>query len=242
MVKFQPSKLAMRVRFPLPAIRIFIGEMSAGVAVITFFTLASVFVPGLPETYRRWIFYGCVALLFVSIVWWLLAHRTSPITTNGRVDVRARANQRGHIQAAGRDAIHTVRHHYQSHAEPLGMRIDVSALRDLKKHRDLGEKMFDDIKRGDGESRSRWGEIDAWWSEAITKSNQNAFAPFLSLSDLERLKQPWPESDKLRAVANAIDNGRINNTGDDIRFYGTMWERLERLRQLIGLIDADTND
>ena len=55
-------------------------------------------------------------------------------------------------------------------------------------------------------------------------------------------KQPWPEGDKLRAVANAIDDRRVNNTDDDINFYGTMWERLERLRQLIGLIDAGTDD
>jgi hypothetical protein len=79
-----------------------------------------------------------------------------------------------------------------------------------------------------------------WWTEAITKSNQNVFAPFLSVSDLERLKEPWPEGDKLHAVANALDSGQINNTDDDIHFYGTMWERLERLRQLIGLIDRKT--
>jgi hypothetical protein len=160
--------------------------------------------------------------------------------SNGRVDVRAGANQSGHIQAAGRDAIHTVHHHYQSHAEPLEKRIDASALKDLKEHRDLGANMLADIKRGDGESDSRWEEIDVWWMEAITKSNQNVFAPFFSLSDLERLKEPWPERDKLRAVAIAFDSGQINSTDDDTRFYGTMWERLERLRQLIGLIDKKT--
>ncbi len=205
-----------------------------------FFALASVFVPWLPEIYRRWVFYSCVALLLVSIVWWLLAHRTSPTGSNGRVDVRAGANQSGHIQAAGRDAIHTVHHHYQSHAEPHGTRIDVSVLRDLKRHRDLGEKMLADIKCGDGESGSRWAEIDMWWMEAMAKSNQNVFAPFFSLNDLERLKEPWPEGDKLRIVANALDRGQIYNTDDDVRFYGTMWERLERLRQLIGLIDKKT--
>jgi hypothetical protein len=208
--------------------------------VSVFFTLASVFVLGLPENYRRWIFYVCVALLLASVVWWLLAHRTSPTATNGRVDVRAGANQRGHIQAAGRDAIQTVHHHYQPQAEPLGMRIDASALRDLKKHRDLGEKMLADIKRGDGASGSRWGEIDMWWMETITKSNQNVFAPFLNLRDLERLKEPWPDDDKLRAAANALDSGQINNTDDDIHFYGTMWERLQRLGQLIGLVDKGT--
>jgi hypothetical protein len=87
--------------------------------------------PGITENYRRWVFYSCVALLLVSIVWWLLAHRTSPMGSNGRVDVRAGANQSGHIQAAGRDAIHTVHHHYQSHAEPHGTRIDVSVLSHL---------------------------------------------------------------------------------------------------------------
>jgi hypothetical protein len=208
--------------------------------VTVFFTLASAFVPGLPETYRKWIFCVCVALLLISIVWWLLAHRTSPTATNGHVDVRAGANQRGHIQAAGRDAIHTVHHHYQSQGEPLGMRVDASALRDLKNHRDVGEKMLADIKGGDGESGSRWGEIDTWWMETITKSNQNVFAPFLSLSDLERLKEPWPEGDKIHTVASALDSGQINNTDDDVRLYGTMWERLERLRQLIGLIDKKT--
>ena len=156
---------------------------------------------------------------------------------NGRVDVRAGADQSGHIQAAGRDAIHTIHHHYQSRAEPLGMRIDASALRDLKKHRDLGEKMLADIERGDGASGSRWREIDTWRDEAITKANQNVFASFFSLVDLERLKEPWPDEDKLRMVAKAIDSGQIDNTDDDIRFYGTMWERLERFRQLIGLID-----
>jgi hypothetical protein len=160
--------------------------------------------------------------------------------SNGRVHVRAGANQSGHIQVAGRDAIETVHHHYQSDAEPLGMRIDASTLRDLKKHRDRGEKMLADIKRGDGASGSRRGEIDSWWGEAITKSNQNVFASFFSLGDLERLKEPWPEGDKLRVVANAIDSGQIDNTDDDIRFYGTMWERLERLGQLISLIDKKT--
>jgi len=98
---------------------------------------------------------------------------------------RTGASQHGHIQAAGRDAIHTVHYHYQSHAEPLGTRIDVSALRDLKGHRDLGEKILEDIKCGDGESGSRWAEIDMWWNEAITKSNQNVFAPIFGLNDLE---------------------------------------------------------
>jgi len=94
--------------------------------------------------------------------------------------------------------------------------------------------MLADIKRGDRESGSRWATIDTWWMETITKSDQNVFAPFFSLSDLERLKEAWPEGEKLRAVANALDSGQINNTDDDIRFYGTMWERLQRLRQLIG--------
>jgi hypothetical protein len=83
-------------------------------------------------------------------------------------------------------------------------------------------------------------EIDSWWGETITKSNQNVFASFFSLGDLERLKEPWPEGDKLRVVANAIDSGQIDNADDDIRFYGTMWERLERLGQLISLIDKKT--
>jgi hypothetical protein len=214
-----------------------VSKSTASVAVSVSFTLASAFIPGLPEIYRRWIFAACLVLLIVSIVWWFLAHRASPANATSRADVRAGADQRGHIQAAGRDATQTIHHHYQSLSEPLGMRIDASALRDLKRHRDLGEKVLADIKRGDGASGSRWKEIDTWWDEAITKSNQNVFASFFGLVDLERLKEPWPEGDKLRIVAKAIDSGQIDSTDDDIRFYGTMWERLERFRQLIGLID-----
>jgi hypothetical protein len=51
-------------------------------------------------------------------------------------------------------------------------------------------------------------------------------------------KQPWLDEDKLRAYAVTFDAGQINNTEGDVSLYQTHWERLERLRQLIGVIES----
>jgi hypothetical protein len=139
---------------------------------------------------------------------------------------------------AGRDAIHSVHHYHSGHAEPFGMRVDASALRDFKNHRDNGEKILQSIRPHDGSSGAEWAKIDEWWTEAIAKANQNVFAPFLTLKDLATLREPWPGEDKLSALARAVDAGQIKDNDDDSKLYLCHWERLERLRQLIGIIES----
>ena len=121
--------------------------------------------------------------------------------------------------------------------EPLASRADVAALIDFKVHRDKGEQILAAIRSGDALSTKKLNQMDEWWADAQTKAHQSVFEPFLTLGELNRFKEPWPEGEKLEQCAQAIHNRQITDEEKDVMIYGTHWERLERVRQLIGLIE-----
>lgn len=204
-----------------------------GVSAVTllgfFFSVAV-----LPEQWKTYL--SCLfGIGFIFCV--VMAFFAKNKSKDGETSVMAKISG-GHVMQniAGRDAIHSEYHYHSDHADPFGMRVDASALRDFKKHRDNGEKILQSIRPNDGSSEAEWAKIDEWWTEAIAKANQKVFASFLTLKDLATLQEPWLGDDKLTALAKAVDAGQINDNNDDVKLYLCHWERLERLRQLIGVI------
>lgn len=185
----------------------------------------------------RWIL--CVLALIGAVIWFFgyLSADDPKHGQNKSVNISGQGMS-GNVVAAGRDAIQSVHHYHSQPNHPMAIRTDTAALREFKKLRDEGEKILSEIQPGDGDGGSAWGRIDGWWAEARVMAHRNVFRPFLRLSDITNFESPWPsQRDKEEAVKRASLAGQIRS-GDDKNLIETHWQRLERVRELIGIIES----
>jgi len=206
-----------------------------GGGTLFFLGLVANFLP--VSDYWRWII--CV-LAFIGAAIWFFGYLNADDPKHGEnksVNISGQGMS-GNVVSAGHDAIQSVHHYYSEPNHQMGIRTDASALREFKKLRDEGEKILSEIQPGDGDGGSAWGRIDSWWAEARGMAHRNVFRPFLRLSDITNFESSWPsQRDKEEAVKRASIAGQIRS-GDDKNLIETHWQRLERVRELIGIIES----
>jgi hypothetical protein len=110
------------------------------------------------------------------------------------------------------------------------------ALDEFKTLRDEGDKMLASFSTK-GAARPSSEDLEGFWQSARRFARSNVFASYIGPKNLATFEQPWPSEDKLAIIATAVDEGSVEDDTPDLEIYGHLWERVERVKQLIGIIE-----
>jgi len=110
------------------------------------------------------------------------------------------------------------------------------ALDEFKALRDEGDKMLASFRTRRA-ARPSSEDLESFWQSARSFARRNVFASYISPKNLAMFEQPWPNEDKLAIIATAVDEGFVGDGTPDLELYGRLWERIERVKQLIGVIE-----